>query len=347
MQYRFIAKKQNDCYHNLIMKNRVLLIVFMFFSVSIFAKAIKEKHTAPESMRFAVLNGPSGMCFARMFDQVMQVNGVPVEYEVCASPDVLIPKLLKNEIDFGILSPNLAAKIYNSSENSIVVGAVTGFGMLKIISKDDEVRTFADLKGKTVYVAGAGSTPEYVFRYLLSKNGINTDEKDSNAVVLNFSIPAAELPVAIISDKIEYAVVPEPFATVAVQKSSGKVKKCINLTHVWSELNELSNDYPMTTIVINKNFAKKHPELTKQFLEECRKSIEWTLSNPEETGILVEKYTLGLKKEIASKAVPNCAFAFLSAHDAKNAVEQLLHIFYTYAPESIGNKIPSKNFYLK
>ena len=112
-------------------------------------------------------------------------------------------------------------------------------------------------------------------------------------------------------------------------------------------MNESSNDYPMTTIVINKHFAQKHPAQTKQFLEECRKSIELTLADPEETGYLVEKYTLGLKKEIASKAVPNCAFAYLTAQDAKTAVEQLLQIFYTYAPESVGNKIPSNSFYLK
>ena len=331
------------------MKNKILLIalIFMAFSFSVFARPSKEKKHTPETLRFAVLNGPSGMCFAGMFEQVAEIDGVPVEYEVCASPDVLLPRLLKNEIDIGILPPNVASKVYNSSPDSIVMGAVTGFGMLKVISKDDSVKTLADLKGKTVYVAGAGSTPEYVFRYLLTKNGINTDEKDGKAVVLNFSIPASELPVAVISGKADYAVVPEPFATVAVQKSSGSVKKCINLTNVWAETIESSDDYPMTIIVINAGFAKKYPAVVRRFLEECRKSIEWTLAEPEKAGELVEKHTLGLKKEIASKAIPNCSFAYISAKEAKPAVEELLKVFRDYAPESVGNKLPSDNFYFK
>lgn len=329
------------------MKAKILMFLFVFFSFSLSAKSIKEKDSKPESIRFAVLNGPSGMCFAYMFDNVPEINGISVKYEVCASPDVLIPRLLKNEIDIGILPPNLAAKLYNTSKSSIVIGAVTGFGMLKLISKDDTIRSFSDLKGKTVYVAGAGSTPEYIFRYLLTKSGISINEKEIDSVSLNFSIPASELPAAVISDKIEYAVVPEPFATVAVQKSLGKVKKCINLTNVWAELISIADDYPMTTIVISSDFAKKYPEKTKLFLEECRKSIEWTLAEPDKAGELVEKHTLGLKKEIASKAIPNCSFAYIPAQNAKKSMEQLLKIFKDYAPESIGNNLPSDSFYLK
>ena len=331
------------------MKNKIVCtaLIFLAFSFSVIARPIKEKKQIPESLRFAVLNGPSGMCFAGMFEYVTEFDSVPVEYEVCASPDILLPRLLKNEIDIGILPPNIAAKVYNSSPNSIVMGAVTGFGMLKVISKDDSIKTLADLKGNTVYVAGAGSTPEYVFRYLLKKGGISTDEKDSKSVILDFSIPASELPAAVISGKVKYAVVPEPFATVAVQKSSGVVKKCINLTNIWAETVDSSDDYPMTTIVINANFAKKYPTFVRRFLEECRKSIEWTLAEPEKTGELVEKHTLGLKKEIASKAIPNCSFAYIPAKEAKPAMEELLKVFRDYAPESVGNNLPSENFYFK
>jgi NitT/TauT family transport system substrate-binding protein len=108
-----------------------------------------------------------------------------------------------------------------------------------------------------------------------------------------------------------------------------------------------SYDYPMTTIVINANFAKKYTDITRLFLEECRKSIEWTLAYPEKAGEMVEEHTLGLKKDIASKAIPNCSFAYIPAKEAKPAVEELLKVFRDYAPESVGNKLPTENFYFK
>ena len=40
------------------------------------------------------------------------------------------------------------------------------------IEKGNEIQSFEDLKGKTIYATAKGSTPEYALRYLLSENGL-------------------------------------------------------------------------------------------------------------------------------------------------------------------------------
>ena len=228
--------------------------VFVLLNSSfICASAAKEKVVEPQTVNMAVLNGPSGMCFAYLFENVPQVNNTAVSYEVCASPDVLIPKMLKGEIDIGILPPNAAAKIYAKQPDSIVLAGVSGLGMLNLVTADESVKSLEDLKGRTVFVAGQGSTPEYVFRSILEKNGLITaDAKDT--INLDFSIPASEMTAAIASGKIEYAVMPEPFATVAVSK--GSCRRAFDLQALWKS--SFSKDtFPMTAVVVRKEFAAR------------------------------------------------------------------------------------------
>lgn len=322
---------------------------------AVFAQPSKEKEakaaSKPAAVRAAVLNGPSGMGLAYMFENTLAVDGVGATYEVCATPDVLLPKLLKGELDIGILPPNAAAKVYTKNNGAIVMGGVTGFGMLSLITKDASVTSLNDLCGKTVHVAGQGSTPEYMIRYLLRKNGIAvTDDEAENArtaaVTLDFSIPASELAAAVISGKAQYALVPEPFATVATAKD-GTVRRALNIQGEWEKIHGEGANYPMTVIVVNAAFAKAYPETVRAFLREAEKSIEWTVLNAAEAGALVEKHTLGLKAAVAASAIPNCAFMYKGAAAAQKDMEALLSVFASFAPSSIGGALPDSSFYFE
>ena len=329
--------------------NSISKKIFCFLSIFIIGVSFvpafgsKEKVAEPQTVNMAVLNGPSGMCFAWLFENVQQVNNTAVSYEVCASPDVLIPKMIKGEIDIGILPPNAAAKIYAKQPESIVLAAVSGLGMLSLVTTDKTIKSLENLKSKTVFVAGQGSTPEYVFRAILEKNGYDTgDGKDS--IQLDFSIPASEMAAAIASGKIECAVMPEPFSTVAVSK--GNCYRALDLQDLWKE--SFGKDtFPMTAVVVRKEFAAKYPKTVHALLCEAKKAILWTQQYPKQAAVLVEKHTLGLKTPVAEKSIPNCAFSYISAKEARPLIEELLNVFLDYAPESVGGKLPDDSFYFE
>ena len=155
-----------------------VLLVFMFGFV--FA-------ATPEEVNIAALNGPSGIGMAYLFETKPDLDGAKSNYEVVASADVLLPKLLKGEVDIGILPPNAAAKVYNKNKGAIVMGAIVGEGMLTIVSTDSSVTSLASLKGKKLTVAGQGATPEYMIRYLAAKEGISL-EGGAEGIELDFSI---------------------------------------------------------------------------------------------------------------------------------------------------------------
>lgn len=339
----------------LIMKQKIFLVslILVLSSFLLFAGPRRDQSqntpvpaARPEFVKAAALNGPSGIGMVYLFEGEQTLNGVPLQTEITATPDVLLPKLLKGEVDIGILPPNAAAKVYTKNNGAIIMGAIVGNGMLQLITEDTSVNAITDLKGKTVYVAAQGSTPDYMIRYLADKAGVEVNTSSPNALTLDFSIPAAELAAALISGKIAYAFVPEPFATVA-QINKPSVRRAFDVQKLYAFYSGNTQAYPMTVVVVRKAFAEAYPEFVSLFLEQYKKSIDKVNADPANAGVLVEKYSLGLKAPIVAKAVPSASFVYTDGKESREQVEALLSIFLKFAPDSIGGALPDAGFYFK
>ncbi len=311
-----------------------------------FASGKKESPTPthPEALRVAAITGTSGIGMAYLFSNVPDLgDGTAVSFESVGAADALVPKLLSGEIDITVLPPNLAAKLYNVNPNSVVMGAVVGNGMISLVTRDSGVSTVADLRGKTVSVAGQGATPEYALRALLAKTGINAGD-----TTLDFSIPNPEIAAALVAGKIEYALVPEPFATIAVLNGGGAapIRRAFAVKDEWKKAG-FGEDFPMTVCVIRKEYAEAYPDTVRSFLDSYRASIEWTVAHPAEAGAYVESAGLGLKSPIVAKAIPSANFVYVPATDARSDMESLLKVYLQFAPEAIGGKLPDSGFYFR
>jgi NitT/TauT family transport system substrate-binding protein len=256
-------------------------------------------------------------------------------FEKFANPQAVLPKMVKNEIDIAFMPLNVAAKAYNLSEKIKCV-AICGNGNLSLVTKDENIKQFSDIKDKEVFVAGQGSTPEYMFLYLLNQNGIKAN--------LNFSVPTANIPSYLIENQIDYAVLPEPFATIATNKDSN-LKKAIDLQEEFKKFNKEFENYPLTVIVCTKDFAKKNPTLIKDFLDEYKKSLENTLNHPKIAAEYTQKHELGLNAQIVEKIIPYSSYVYVPANQAKEQIYNLLNIFQQIDKKSIGPKLPDDNFF--
>lgn len=298
-----------------------------------------------ESISLGILNGPSAIPTGYMIENVDKINGADLIVEKFANPQALLPKLIKKEVDIGFLPVNVAAKVFNSSNGAIVCCGISGNGNISLITKDKSIKRLSDLEGKKVYVAGQGATPDYLFRYLLSENQVTiADENNGNGVILDYSIPTNQLAAMIVSDKIEYAVVPEPFISAA-QLKARNVRVALDFQKEYDKVSEESDTYPLTVIVATKDFAENNVELLKEFLDEYKDSYEWTVKNPHKAGKLSEKHQLGFNQAIAVKAIPRSNYCFIDAEDGQEDIEAFLNLFLEYAPQSIGGKLPSSDFY--
>lgn len=293
-------------------------------------------------IRLGILNGPSCIPAAYLLENLVSVNDQDIEYETLPSAQTLASKILNDEIDIGFLPPNMAAALYNKQKGTVLCTAITGTGNLSLITKDTAVHSLEDLKGKTVYVAGAAATPEYMTRYLLSKNKIEADTK--NGITLDFSVQTQQLAALLIAGKIEYAIVPEPFATVAIMKDSSIVK-AVDLQKEYEKVQGKGKTYPLTVMVVSRKFARNNTATMNQFIQFYKESYEWTMDNGLEAGSLCEDLGLGLKAAVVSNSIPYANYTFIPARDGKTALEQLFKIFLSQDAASIGGKLPDSDFY--
>lgn len=314
------------------MKKTVLVL---FVAVAVCSSLFCEK------IRLGILNGPSCVPAAYLLENNKTLD---CSYEAFADPQSLLPKMVKGEIDIGFMPVNVAAKVYNSGNGVIKCCAITGNGNLSLITTDKNVNSIASLKGKTVSVAGQGATPEYLFRYLLEKNDLPAGNK--SGVMLDYSIPPAQIPAQLISGKIKYAIVPEPFSTVAQLKSQD-VFVAVDLQQEFEYFAGEGKTYPLTVMVVTKKFAQENQALLNEFLSYYEESYKYTIKNPKAAGELCEKYNLGLAASVVTKSIPKANYEFIPSvkEEARTRIEELLNIFLSFDEKSIGGKLPDQEFY--
>ncbi|MDP2791453.1 MAG: ABC transporter substrate-binding protein, partial [Rectinemataceae bacterium] len=192
----------------------------------------------------------------KMFDLVPLIPGTKVSMTASASADLVAAKVISGEFDAAILPINVAAKLY-SSKVPIRLAAITGNGMVSLLTSDPAIHSLADLRGREISVAGQGATPDFVFRTILRKAGLEP-EKD---IRFNYSLPYPEAAMALAAGKIRIAILPEPFSTMA-RSANPELISPIDIDFLWkSATGQVS--YPMTAFVVTARLAAEMPEAVR------------------------------------------------------------------------------------
>lgn len=83
------------------------------------------------------------------------------EFTMVTAADELTALVAGNKVDIALLPANVAGVLYNKTKGGISVIDVNTLGVLYLVSSDTSVTSIDQLKGKTVYLTGKGTTPEY------------------------------------------------------------------------------------------------------------------------------------------------------------------------------------------
>ena len=295
----------------------------------------------PVTVRIGSLTGPTTIGLVKLLSDG-EAGKTENKYEstIAGSADELTPKMIKGELDVLVAPANLASVLYNKTEGKIQMAAITTLGVLYMFSPDESIKGWADLKGRTIYATGKGSTPEYNLRYLLTKNGLDPD-KD---VTIEFKSEPAEILALYEASKNAgfTAMLPQPYATAAVTKYP-ELKQIFDLTAEWDKLGEGSR---MVTacMMVRKEFAEQNPEAVGILLKEYAASAEWVNKNVDEAAALTEKY-INIKTAVAKNAIPKCSVVCISGSEMKTAAEQYLKVLFDQNPAAVGGKLPAEDFY--
>jgi NitT/TauT family transport system substrate-binding protein len=291
----------------------------------------------PKAIRVMALSGNSGLAMVKLFEANTAAK-LKVDYTILKSADLMMAKVVAGEADIAALPLNQAAILYNKGVN-IQLTTVIGWGVMYIVGNDPAIRTWKDLKGKEIALPAKGAVPDLLFRYLVTKNGLNPDQD----LKLNYVASPVELAQLTAAGKVGLAALPEPWVTEVLIRAP-QLKVVLDYQSEWSRLEKQKATYPQTCIVVSRKLIKEQPQGVKRFLNDLRRSIDWLNKNPEQGGALAEKY-VQIAAPAVQKGLPRCNLAYQPVRKVQAAVRQFLLRLSEIAPAAIGGKLPDDGFY--
>ena len=289
-----------------------------------------------ETMQVGALTGPTAMGMVKLLSD----GEGTYEPTILGAADELMPLILQGKVDIASVPANLASTIYNKTEGGVQVLAVNVLGVLYISEfNTQELNSLEDLKGKTIYATGKGSTPEYFLRYVLTQNGIDPD-KD---VTVEWKSEPSEVVALLNAEQKGIAMLPQPYVTAAATQLGEGFRVALSLSDEWAALD---NGTLCTTAVVmaRKEFVEANPEAVEAFLAEFDASVQWVNENVADAAQLCGDYGI-IKAPVAQKAIPQCNIVCITGEQMKQALSGCLGVIFDQNPKAVGGALPGDDFY--
>lgn len=325
------------------MKKKILSLLLAAALLLLPACGATAKGMSAEGpVRIAGLKGPTTMGLVNLLDMEQQgTAALDYDLQLYGTADEIVPGLIKGELDMAAIPANLAAALYQKTKGGIQVMAVNTLGVLYVVEKGDTVHSMADLAGRTILSTGKGTTPEYLLRYLLEKNGLDPD-KD---VKIQYCSEATEVTAQMAAaQKDAIAVLPQPYVTAAGMKDPS-LRVALDLTAEWDKVSDSQLVTGVT--VVRTQYAQEHPDVVEVFLQEYAQSVRTANTDLDRTAALCEQQGVVAKAAIAKKALPACNIVCRTGDEMQKDVSAYLSVLCAADPAAVSGKLPDEGFYWK
>ena len=288
--------------------------------------------------RIAALKGPTAMGLVCLMDD-NQAEDAPYTFELYTSGDEIVPLIAQGEVDVALIPTNLAATLYQRTEGGVQVLDVNAGNVLYVVSHDETLNSLEGLKGKTVYMTGKGTSPDWTLQDLLGKAGIAADE-----LTIEFKSEATEVVSALAQDSTAVGVLPQPFATVAMMQDQ-ELSLNFPLENAWKEYSPDGSGIATGVTVVRTAFAEEHPAAVAQFVADHQQSVAAAEEDPARAAQLIEEAGI-VKAAVAQQVIENFnPMAATAGEEMQSWVSGYLEMLYEIAPDAVGGQLPDEGFY--
>lgn len=317
------------------------------------AAGSSSKNAKKASVRIASLKGPTSMGLIALMQKagqlsaedapMMEDSGTKLErayeFQMMTAADQIMPSIIKGDLNIALLPANAASVLYAKSKGAVRCLNINTLGVLSVVTGDATVTAFEDLAGRTVYLTGKGTTPEYVMNYLLDAAGI------ADTVTLEFKSEAAEVVSVLAADPQAVGVLPQPFVTAAQVKNAALTAP-IDLTEVWERLAGDTGSQLLTGVTVARAaFVDENPDAVDEFMREQSASVDAVNADPATAAKLVVAAGIVEAEPVAAKAIPACHITCIEGSQMRDALEGYLDVLHNADASSVGGAMPGDDFY--
>lgn len=202
-------------------------------------------------------------------------HGLDVELVEFKSGTDLIKAIVGGQLDTGVLGfTNAASWSSKGADLKVVSGAQHGFHAI-VVRDDANIKTVADLKGRTLASQKEGSTADTVLRGVVLRDA---GLKEDDLTVMGVSPQVAVQ--SLVGKRVDAAFLFEPQARIA--QLIAPVKQIYEIGAVWP--------FPCMVVITSGDTLKKNKEAVWKSLDAQREAIELLQNKPEEAAKLIAGY---------------------------------------------------------
>lgn len=300
-----------------------------------------SQNTDGTVVRVASLKGPTSLGLLFLMDKAEKgETSNAYEFQMATGADEILPLMVKGDLDIALIPANVASILYHKTQGGVEVIDINTLGVLYMVSGENDLADLTDLKGKTIYLTGKGTTPDYVLQYLLTANGMSVDD-----VTLEYKSEATEVASVLAEDPTAIGLLPQPFVTAACMQNDA-LKVIFDLNEEWNKIQGVSGSSMVTGVtVVRKEFLAEHEDAVKSFMEEHKASAEAINADPVTGAALAVEAQIVAKEPIAQQAIPGCNITYMDKADMKQALSGYLDVLFHQDSQSIGGGLPESDFY--
>ncbi len=212
-------------------------------------------------------------------------------------------QFLRGDVDILVTGLSIGVNLF---ENGAPVQVIDSYvaGVTYLVTYEQKVESFADLKGQTIYIPFEGSPIEETTRFFVEREGL-TWKQDISVAYAPFTSSVELLK----QGKASAVALPEP--SVSLIEKLPDLYISLSYRQLWDEATGSKGGYPQVTPFVHQQWAAAHPDVIQRFNDEVAAALE-AIQNDPVTAVAQTHEALGMPAPVLTAALARTDFAFIS-----------------------------------
>jgi len=254
---------------------------------------------------------------------------------------------LGGKADFVAMPSNVAANLYNRGQPLKLLNIST-WGVLWMVSRDPNLKTLADFRGKEIAMPFRADMPDIVFGLIAEKHGLDP-KKDFALRYVASPLDAMQL---LITRRVRHALLAEPAVSMALRKTQSfpvsaiapELHRAVDLQQEWARAFQRPPRIAQARIVA-LGTAAQDAALIARFRAAYAEAAAWCQAHPAACGAEVAAVEPRLSAEAVADSLAIARLDPVPAAQAQGEVLFLFERLHRRNPQLLGGKLPDAGFF--
>ncbi len=265
-----------------------------------------------------------------------------VNFKAWKTPDEMRAAVASGSADAVIMPCYAAANLRNRGLDLGLLDILT-VGVLYIVSKDAEMKTIEDLKGKTIAVPFRNDMPDLVLTKLVKQVGLSAED-----VKFQYVATPPEAAQLLLTGRVDAALLTEPAVTGIISKAGSifiTIHRSIDVQKEWVKVAG-RDTIPQAGLALTGKLSQR---LGMEGLEILQSGIEKALASAvrdPDAAAGDAADVLDFPQDIIARSFSTSQLVATRARTIRPELEEFYGILAQTNPALIGGKMPDDGFYL-